>query len=242
MAKSRAEILKLVDQLLGISTDRGNTEAEVMIAQTKATKLMMEYDLTFADLSNFERRKIIGEQVYGFRRLGFPKNYDIENCSIAVARMFGVRIFTTPDDVFVLFGTIDDTRFARNLLQNLSMAMETGFATYRRLWSLTGRIDPAIRQSWTYGFTNRVKLRIEELISERNGVTIGTELVVLKDEELRQRLRAEGIDEDMGANSEKEYLSELHGRCVADGDRAGSNVDLGSVKIEESRRIGYAGK
>jgi len=205
--------------------DQASTEAEIMEAIAQAEKLMAKHQITEAQLERITATEGMREGGHDNRlKTRHPVN---KYCITAISAFCEVKGWWDPNYMKAKFYGFDaDVEMAEYLIDMIRACME-------RTWKFYLKDNPIPTKSrhteyWSFhlGFSNRIRLRIEEVLETRNPIVMssGTDLVVKKLEIIEKGFQtALGFSLKRGKRTNIRLQQGAYGQ----GQNAGNKVSLG---------------
>lgn len=240
MSEERAKISAKIRALLSKTMENGATEAEAMSAAEKASELMTEYDLTMHDV------QAVKDDTWGKRTRPFGEGssrrrhyHEVSNVMSSIARFCDCKVWLQGAEA-TFFGTKDDTDIAWFMTDMIRAVSEQVYREYTNsvqcaLDKLDGAHGKSLRANFMIGFMSRVGARLSKMKQERDTkvATTGTELVVVKAQELARRYAELGLRTGTrGGTAGSRNTS----AGFSAGASAGDRVNLGARGVEGSRK------
>ena len=182
---NQENIIEKIKKLLEINRANGATEAEEAAAMERANALMTKYQIEMHQVrGNIKTKNVHLRQKFTEFTQAFEQ-FHLRN-----GEFFGVLALTTKND-FSYYGNQDQAELAMKTAKRALVSQEMGYTQYlctdeyRRNRRTIGRTT--IRNSFHEGFFDRLIVRYDKMIDERQQETIkatGTNLVVLNAENL----------------------------------------------------------
>jgi len=229
----RDSIIRKIQALLSKTIEAGATEHEALAAAEIASRLMAEHNLSFSDVD--AARRHYADAAYGAlyvergRKHGSHVRWGaIYQCFRAVGRFTDTVPFTKGAAV-AFYGTKDDAEIAHRICDLLQFAFDREWLAFSRTL-LPGR-RRSMRQSFEFGMAARINERLEALIAERAPQGTGREVMVLKNQVVRER-----FDEFAAGKMEQKRPRKvsLDASAYAQGREAGDRADLGQTKVRDT--------
>jgi hypothetical protein len=235
-------MLNTVHALLSKTRENGATEAEEMAAFDKARAMMDAYEITDEDLQlTKEEGAILRPETDD---LGDPHGIKWR-LSHAIGEFCGVQIYRnnrnkeTSAGKFVFVGGRADCDFAEYLLcDHLCDFVQVEIMRHMLGCLAPPRERRTIIRNFVDGITLRIGERLEALMvkSAKARTPKGNELVVVRDQAIKDKLKAEGIRlRDANCGSQGNFDAAAYGAGRAAGDRAtfGRPVSSGVLRIQK---------
>jgi len=230
-----ADIKARIAKLSRMTVDNGCSEAEAMSAAIKIQAIIAEHGLTIGEVkayiaSNDPNKEKMEHGLFGRNK----RWHEVKYCSGAVADLFDCQVFKTEKMVngkevkyLNFFGFPQDVAAAMALTDLIYRAMENDFRNYLLNAARNGVHGKTLRKAFMLGFASRVSDRLREMKKEAAQVKpTGTELVVLKNQVVKNHLASEGIHLRV-SNSKTTYRST---DAYAAGQSAGDKAVLSNNK------------
>lgn len=189
---SQENIIEKIKKLLEINRANGATEAEEAAAMERANALMTKYQIEMHQV----RGSIKTKNVH-IRQPFTDWTYAFEQFHIRNGEFFGVLALHGRDN-FSYYGNQDQAELAMETTKRAMTSQEMGYTQYlcsdeyRRNRRTTNRT--VIRKSFHEGFFDRLNVKYDKMIDDRQAETIkatGTNLVVLTEENLRNEFESD---------------------------------------------------
>ena len=242
---SNSPLLAKIRALLNKTVANGCTEAEAMMATTKAAELMDRYGF---DASDLNEKEVITEYSYFApgRHLG-----DVSKVVMRIAEFCDVKVWAIRaqknsggQSKIVFFGKESDIEIAYYMTHLLSNAFETEWRTYfdgiknTDNHTMHGR---AIRASFVCGMAMRINSRLREMKEARNNAfdttsgKTGHDLVLVKNADVEDAFKALSMKLN---KSQAAKANVSNTAAVIAGDAAGSRVNIvAGVNGKETLKI-----
>ena len=219
----KARIVKLSK----MTVENGCSEAEAMTAAAKLAAILDENGMTAEEIKSFSREES-GNKMETANFGNKKKLHEVQFCVNAIAKFFDVKVWsatTSVNRVIRYFGFPNDVAAAIALTETLVYAMEGDFDRYmlNNVQSVHGK---TLRKNFMVGFAHRVSERLKELKLERNPVTTGTALVVLKNQVVEAEAEKLNLQLKKGASNR----TTANTAAYEAGQVAGGRVNLGNTK------------
>lgn len=221
----RAALAARIRALLSKTTAAGCTEAEALAAASLASRLMAQYDLTYADLGI--ERTVRGES-YGARKRAWTA-HPVRDCLAAIADLFDTMCWRLGPDL-VFFGQAEDTERAHGLTTIIQLAMDHEWS---RFWVAPDRDKRmcfgSSHRSFMLGMAIRVGERIDQLKAERSRASVtGRELVVIRAEIVNEKFDAYARQTGIRLRQEAKTKIDIRSARAYDAGRAaGDRANIG---------------
>ena len=249
----RSRITLKLRALLAKTVENGATEHEAMAAAEKASELMEEYDLSYADIEQ------VRDERYGARTRPFGggtsrrrTHHEASQTHNAIAAFCDCRAWYSGIEM-TFFGTVHDTETAHAMADMIRLTMDQEFAGYlnsrQREQGVHGR---TLRASFMMGMAHRISTRLRAMKHERDkradttaaatgrADAAGRSLVVVaKSEIVKEKANLYFKEKGWKMGSARSGSRSLGSRAAyhagaAAGDRVGLNPALGG----SHKRIG----
>lgn len=230
----RASIVQKIKALMAKTTENGCTEAEALAAATAVNRLMEDYDLTFSDLETQAE-----QERYGVRRVKITTSptsgnyHEIRSVIPSIRKYFNTPGYSD-DGHAVLFGTVEDTGLAKEMIQMLMVAMTTEFNNYLKSPGREAVNGRSLRPSFMHGMAGRLNARLNEMREAREAKDIkatGRSLVVVKNAIVDPKFQNWCRENNVKLSSGRGKSYRVYGGAHAAGQAAGGRVDLGGGKV-----------
>lgn len=222
----KARIVKLSK----MTTENGCSEAEAMTAAAKIAAILDEHGMTEAEIKSFSREES-GNKMETADFGNKKKLHEVQYCVNGIAKFFDVKVWastTRENRTIRFFGFPGDVAAAIALTETLVYAMESDFDRFMASKNnyFDGVHGKTLRKNFMLGFAHRVTERLRELKVERNPVTTGTALVVLKN----QVVETEAAKLNLNLKAGSANRTTGNTAAYAAGMTAGGRVNLGNTK------------
>lgn len=235
----RDTIKQRVIKLLALTTDRGASEHEAMLAAEKAAELMVHYDIEASEL-NLKPPKAVMETVvcrkYGSMTIGGPiarhaaqlcdcdTNLDPQDADLP-------EVWQRTLKTVVFFGMPSDAEVAAYLFDLISNAIVAEIEVYKAGTDYQREIGAGVNgrtaiTSFVAGMEARINERLDEMRAQRHQAVqeaTGRALVVVKETQIKEDFAATGIKLTRGGGS---YRGRGSASANASGRAAGGRVSL----------------
>ncbi len=204
--------------------DQASTEAEVMEAIAQAEKLMAKHQITEAQLEKITATEGMREGSHDNRlKTRHPIN---KYCIVPISAFCEVKGWYDVDYRKAKFYGFDpDVEMAEYLIDMIRGSMERTWKTYLKENPIPTRSRHTEFWSFHLGFSNRIRIRIAEIIDARTPIIIssGTDLVIKKMEIIEN-----GFNTALGLKLRKGKRTNIRLQFGAygQGQDAGDNVNL----------------
>lgn len=246
LKKTRERIMRRVHALLQKTPANGASEQEAMSAAALAAKLMAEHDLTLIDIKDQTDNKI------GALEINMGALHDVRYACSGIEALTGTTYFRCCA-LMTFFGYERDTSIAIAILGMLRNAMDAEWARYRTsvLYQLerNRHASNSIRSAFMKAMAIRIGRRLHVLAEEKRarmgsaapstiidpetgetivvaGGSAGTALVVQKQREVDDALRATGLKIKAGRAPNIAAMPTI---AKSAGWEAGGKVGLGGI-------------
>lgn len=218
---------KYVDTIRALrrkAEDQASTEAEVMEAIAIAEKLMEKHQITEAQLVRIVATEGMRQGDHANKlKTRHPIN---KYCITVIAAFCEVKGWWDPNGMQAkFFGFEADVEMAEYLIDMIRACMERTWKFYLKDNPIPTRSRHTEYWSFHLGFSNRIRIRMNEIIEARTPVVMssGTDLIVKKMEVVEVGFKTElGFALKMGRKSNVRLQSGAYGQ----GQDAGDNVNL----------------
>lgn len=224
-----ARVKRLVRALRDKTTDRGCTEEEAMAAAEKLGALLQEHDLELdetmlkEETGDATKRKVRAADTYA------------GSVVVGIGRLCDLIVWKNGDTEFVFYGTKHDLEIGSYLYEICCEAMDDDWGKYMDEHGYSMKK----RQSFRMGFADRVCRRLTDIKRERDlarqKVSSSTDLVVMKESNLKNQLAKEGIKLRSGGRQRSPADRQAYARGAEAGDRVNLNSPLGGPAASAGR-------
>ena len=192
-SEKRKKLLSKIRALLNMTTERGASEQEALMAAAKAAKLMAEYDISASEAQKSEENENVELQ---FRDCDYVLWEHLPKVVSAITELCSVRGWKEQTDqklTYRFVGVGPDAEIAAYLFDICSRAMTNTALEAEKDWALARRwVRYSKARARLAGMAQRLSERILELSWMRHKAT-GSALVPAKFDLIDTHLSSEGI-------------------------------------------------
>ena len=222
MAANREAIIEKVKALLAKTTENGCTEEEALAALAKARAWIDAHEITDAELQlSREEKAILHDESEEDSRDTHKIKWRL---SYAVERYCNVRIYRDRSKAGLTFvGFKSDIDLASWLLDHLSDFVHNAlFEFLIDCLAPEGKERKQEIAGFVMGCTERISVRLHEMCdqSKTQCTTNGKALIVIKDQAIKDLLKAEGIRLQCSGGSRAGFSEDARSAGLSAGDRA----------------------
>jgi len=182
-------IIKKLQALLRITTDRGATEGEMQNAMALALRLSLKHKIPLEDVKNMDETETVHlapniiQKTFDTNkgRASHPTSY--KYLADLLCRYFSVKVMKLDGNKAALVGTEEDVDFALYVFQYLKV-------TFRKIWEVykwEEQVGNDKRESFYYGLWQGLRIKLEsekEATIKASGVENQFQLVLVKHDAL----------------------------------------------------------
>lgn len=181
------DIVNKIKAILSKNTKNGASVDETVAAIAKAKKLMEKYNITIEDIKQNKINKKDFE--YGFDKTK-KKVSSIEYLiGSIVAEYTETECFTYSfgknNNKLVFFGLRQDVELAKYIMTNCEDSAYQSWILYKSM----NNAPTTAKKAFYVGFCQKINIRIKQLIGERAVEHTGNQLIVLKNQLVKQHLK-----------------------------------------------------
>ena len=238
-------ILNKIRALLNKTTDNGCTEAEAMMAASKAAEMMDRHGF---DNESLEIKEDITEDCYFApgKHLGPVNGVAVQIAKFCDVKIWSIRgrVGTANKSKIVFFGRESDVLVCKYLIHLVSTAFNTEYEKYFAVIKGTSAHTmhgKTIRASFESGMSNRLNHRLHEMKETRNQTVdtnsgkSGMSLVITKNKDVDNAFNALNIRITAGASK---ITRISNNSAYGAGQSAANNVNINSG-VGRSNVAGY---
>jgi hypothetical protein len=240
----RAKIIKRIQAMMNVTTERGATEQETQNATQRIAVLMQEHELTFKDVEGELRQESYGAMGKNF--FGKQK-HDVRSALRAIAAFWNCKVWISNKTQIVFFGECNDVENAHMMAIMMRITMDNEVSRFMAKPSTSiGRIHgKTIRSSFLKGMAHRISERLYEFVAERekanktvSAAGTSTALVVqVKNQIVQEKFETYTEQNDLRIKAAARAKVYVDDNSYDAGMKAGSMVDLGSKKVGPNSKL-----
>lgn len=229
MSDERKKIIERVSKLLNMTTDKGASEQEAVVAAEKATALMTEYNINMTEIG-LKNSKSVAQSA---ESTIFHNNWKLGDHEIArpIARLCDcIYWHQSKTNNFIFYGLPTDAEYAMFLYEMLSNCIWVGLEAYKEsekfriLAEENNKIT--LYRAFIRGMQLRLAERLYEMALEKEHTVkaaTGNALVVLKREVVEKDLKETGIEIYDKKRTQRAIKSS---DAYSEGQKAGDRVNI----------------
>jgi len=223
-------IKKRIQSLLAKTTENGCTEEEAISASKAVKKLLDKYNLSLTDI---KIKEITCEQhTIKTRKSGKPAKYETR-LSAVIAEFIGCETWHNNAGEITAFGIPEDVEAFKGMYQMLDAAIKRKYIAFQATrdyeWARRRASNHVVKNSYTVGFVTEICRRLREIKrkeEEANPQTVGSALIVVKQDKIKNDMEELGIQLTAARKSRISVVEAARASGVADGKILNLNGEI----------------